>query len=539
MRKLFLLLGLVGAFAFAACDGDDGDQGKCNGAECEEEFVLNLDDPGVADEKPVEQEQVEQKTMPEVDSPVFASVTPVEPYDYQYFQPQVDDVGDVTPDQLTPQELAKVELLRGAIETGLVLGKDRYLETVSNALLNLEVISDYEGVVTDGFAELEQVPEDCPFMKYYDNGFEPSGVACDYLVDMAKVEVYSELTKMLDGNPLPGEYDESGHFEEASFWYEQGAISGIEEQRTLVRTDLKQRELCNHTPTPVESSYEKGVVLGRQLFAEKLNVWLKGKGLTPDYPKMSSPIQVCNADQSMLLPAKQTSLNAIPNKKIEVPLCNEDYVPPTQEGVLQYSQATIDYEKGLKKGIEAEFALAAVIVFKVIPCNVSDPIVIDLDGDGIELLPIHQGVNFDLYATGSRQAVAWVSPDDGFLVFDRDGNGSVDTGAELFGNLNESAGDGFEHLAQLDDNMDGVIDARDGSFHSLAVWKDADSNGISTVGELAPISALGISSISLAAVPSGLMSAGNRIPMLSSTGGVPHTIGDAYLSSAPYPRLVR
>jgi len=537
MKKLFVLLGLVAAFAFAACDGDDGGEAECVGVACDEEFVLDLDDPIVDDEKPIEQEA--QTPLPEVGSATPISVVPVDPQEHQFVQPQVGDIDDVTPDQLTPEELAKVDLLRGAIETGLVLGKDRYLETVSIALQNLDVIADYEGAVTDGFAELEQEVEECPFMKYYDNGFKPTGVACDYLVDMAKVEVYSELTKMLDGNPLPAEFDESGHFEEANFWYEQGAISGVEEQRTLVRTDLKQRDLCNKNPTPVESSYEKGVVLGRQLFAEKLNAWLAGKGHTPDYPVMSSPIQVCNADQSMLLPAKQVSLNAIPNKKIEVPLCKEDYVPPTQEGVLQYSQATIDYEKGLKKGIEAEFALAAVIVFKVIPCNVSDPIVIDLDGDGIELLPIQRGVNFDLYATGSQQAVAWVSPDDGLLVYDRDGNGSVDTGAELFGNLNGVSRDGFEHLAQLDDNMDGVIDARDGAFHSLAVWKDADSNGISSAGELAPLDALGISSISLNAVPSGLMSAGNRIPLLSTTGGVPHTIGDAFLSSAPYPRLTR
>jgi len=538
MKKLFLLFGLVAAFAFAACDGDDGGE-ECTGVECEEEFVLNLDDPLVEEEQPVTEEEKKQKDLPPIDAPAPVSVSEVDPFDHQYVQPPVDDVTEVTPDVLTPEELAKIDLLRGAIVTGLDMGKIRYLETVSIALQNLDVINDYEGVVTDGFAELGQEVEECPFMKYYDNGFEPSGVACDYLVDMAKVEVYSELTKMLDDNPLPADFDESGHFEEANFWYEQGAISGVEEQRTLVRTDLKQRNLCNKTPTPVESSYEKGVVLGRQLFAEKLNAWLASKGHTPDYPKMSSPIQVCNADQSMLLPAKQTSLNAIPNKKIDEPLCKEDYVPPTQEGVLQYSQANLDYEKGLKKGVEAEFALAAVIVFKVIPCNVSDPIVIDLDGDGIELLPIHRGVNFDLYGTGSQQAVAWVSPDDGLLVHDRDGNGAIDTGAELFGNLTGSHVDGFAHLAQLDENMDGVLDARDSAFHSLAVWKDADSNGISSSSELAPVSSLGIASVNLAAVPSGLVSAGNRIPMVSSTGGVPHTIGDALLTSAPYPRLVR
>ena len=69
----------------------------------------------------------------------------------------------------------------------------------------------------------------------------------------------------------------------------------------------------------------------------------------------------------------------------------------------------------------AEFALAAVRIFKVIPCNVGDPLVIDLDGDGIEMNPIHKGVNFDFYGTGAKQATAWPTSDDGLLVLDRDG----------------------------------------------------------------------------------------------------------------------
>ena len=527
--------GLLGCF---------GEADECSGGACDEANLnlgKNVEQEGQQQEQ---QQEVEDKnTLPgsiEQYEPVPPQVVtnPWDDDDFVYVH--IDAVDEVIPEQLTIDEQVKIDVLRGAIEQGLDLGKIRYLEAVSLSLAELNVVNDYEGTVTDGFADLVQQPEECPFAKYYDNGFQPSGITCDYLIDIAKVEVYSKLTQNLDAFPLPVDVTDSEHGIEANFWYEQGAISGVEEERAMVRTDLKQRNLCNQNPTPVESSYDKGVVIGRQLLAQKINNWLANKGHTPDYPTMSNPIQVCNADQTMILPAKQAAMQFIPEKIVQEPLC-VDYQPPTQEGIMQYNQAIIDYEKGIKEGVSEEFALAAVRVFEQIPCNVSDPIVVDLDGDGLELLPISQGTNFDLYATGSRQAVAWVAPDDALLVMDRNGNGLIDNGSELFGNLDGIHRDGFSHLADLDSNRDGVLTAQDAEFAKLALWKDANSNGTTEAGELAFLNQINAGTIHLDARESSLVSAGQQIPSLSviTTASGKLLCGDAYLTSAPYPRLAR
>ncbi len=131
-----------------------------------------------------------------------------------------------------------------------------------------------------------------------------------------------------------------------------------------------------------------------------------------------------------------------------------------------------------------------------------DPLTLDLDGDGIETLGTEAGVLFDHNANGMKQGTGWVSPDDGLLAFDRNGNGTIDDGTELFGDntilSNGSiASDGFEAIADLDTNSDGVVDALDGQFSSLRVWRDLNSDGISQSNELARLDEMGISAISV------------------------------------------
>jgi len=89
----------------------------------------------------------------------------------------------------------------------------------------------------------------------------------------------------------------------------------------------------------------------------------------------------------------------------------------------------------------------------------------------------------------AAENTAWVSRDDGLLVRDLDGDGQITTGRELFGNNTvltggRKASNGFEALAELDDNGDGVVDNKDAAFASLKVWRDANSNGVTNDGEL-------------------------------------------------------
>jgi Ca2+-binding RTX toxin-like protein len=146
--------------------------------------------------------------------------------------------------------------------------------------------------------------------------------------------------------------------------------------------------------------------------------------------------------------------------------------------------------------------------------RLSSPLVLDLDGDGVELTSLEDGAAyFDLDADGFAEKTGWVNPDDGLLVLDRNDNDVIDDTHELFGT---SITDGFSILAELDDNNDGVINAQDSAFSALQVWRDSDQDGYSDNGELQSLEALGITSINLAATETNIIQAGNLISHVSS-----------------------
>jgi hypothetical protein len=95
-----------------------------------------------------------------------------------------------------------------------------------------------------------------------------------------------------------------------------------------------------------------------------------------------------------------------------------------------------------------------------------DPLVFDLDGNGVNLSSVENGVYFDMDADGTRDKTAWVSGGDALLALDRNGNGRIDDGSELFGEQN-GARDGFAELARFDQDGSGSIDAQDNIFNSL------------------------------------------------------------------------
>jgi Ca2+-binding RTX toxin-like protein len=134
--------------------------------------------------------------------------------------------------------------------------------------------------------------------------------------------------------------------------------------------------------------------------------------------------------------------------------------------------------------------------FNVDVSNTWDPLVVDLDGDGVNAdITQDRVVYFDLDTDGLAEAINWVKADDGILVRDVNGNGKIDDGSEVFGN---AAVNGFDALRTLDGNADGKITAADAVFSSLKIWQDLNQDGISETGELQTLSTYGITGIDTA-----------------------------------------
>jgi Ca2+-binding RTX toxin-like protein len=166
----------------------------------------------------------------------------------------------------------------------------------------------------------------------------------------------------------------------------------------------------------------------------------------------------------------------------------------------------------------------------------SDPLVLDLDGDGLELSAASGNTLFDHNADGIKTGTGWARPDDGFLVRDLNHNGLIDTGRELFGvdtikSNGALATEGFDALKDLDSNNDGFITSADAAFGELKVWQDTNQDGISQSSELKTLSQLNITSIGVNGTTSGTQAGqiiNNNLVALSATytvGGQTRTVG--------------
>jgi hypothetical protein len=131
------------------------------------------------------------------------------------------------------------------------------------------------------------------------------------------------------------------------------------------------------------------------------------------------------------------------------------------------------------------------------------PLVLDLNGDGIALTSPLAGVKFDLLGGGPVQT-SWIKgADDALLALDLDDNGRIDGGHELFGEATNLGGyfaaDGFQALAALDSNKNGLVEQDDLMFDQLVLWNDRNHDGESQPSELRKLLDAGVTALGLSA----------------------------------------
>lgn len=141
------------------------------------------------------------------------------------------------------------------------------------------------------------------------------------------------------------------------------------------------------------------------------------------------------------------------------------------------------------------------------------PILIDLRGDGFDLTRLGSGVGFDIDADGREDQISWTDRfgNEAFLALDRNGNGTVDDGSELFGDSTDQPPsddpNGFRALAVFDapengGNDDGWLSAEDAIFPQLLLWRDASHDGRASPLELTSLAESGVEAIELRYVSS-------------------------------------
>ncbi len=203
-------------------------------------------------------------------------------------------------------------------------------------------------------------------------------------------------------------------------------------------------------------------------------------------------------------------------------------------------QLTPTKKKGEIDARAGALGASSMLTFKNKSYGMLSTIILDLDGDGIEMRSIKRAsAAFDMNGDGVADDTGWVGRDDGLLVIDRNNDGEINNVSELsLASEDADANSAMEALAALDNNNDRVIDAKDVRFGELKVWIDANGNGVTDAGELKTLEEVGITSINLAMRNlEGQADTGKNILLSTATfrrsNGSTGTAGNAVLAYTP------
>lgn len=176
----------------------------------------------------------------------------------------------------------------------------------------------------------------------------------------------------------------------------------------------------------------------------------------------------------------------------------------------------------------------------------ASPLTIDLNGDGVQTVAYSKDRYFDHDGNGLIESTAWVDANDGLLVRDLNGNGTIDNGGELFGsNTRLSDGslavNGFAALGELDENQDGLVDENDAGFASLRIWRDMNGNGLTEAGELLTLAEAGIAAFRTEWTSSSFVDASGQahkqVGTAIRTSGLDAAVSDVWYTTDPSRRL--
>ena len=228
--------------------------------------------------------------------------------------------------------------------------------------------------------------------------------------------------------------------------------------------------------------------------------------------------------------------------------------PPAKEyGKAEYSytDAQIGYANYVLREFERMFSSGEYkdieVIFQKAQAEQNrriDPLVFDLGGDGITTVSLEESnAFFDLDNNGFAEKTSWVGAKEGLLAYDKNGDGIINGGNELFGDRTlmkdgkTLASSGFAALAEYDDNKDGKIDSNDAIYTLLRIWQDSDGDGIASAGELKQLVDLGIVSIGLSYNNTGVTDGANNIQVRTGTftlaDGSSRAVGEYLLNRNP------